>query len=150
MIYLYGTYNVTLDLKKRLAIPAPHRAEFPEDQQDRIFLTHHLYDPCITGFYEEKWFNYLQKIDNLDITTRRKHTLKREIIGNSKKAMFDKQGRITIPMALLERAQLENANHALVIGCGSHLEIWSPEVRRKLLPETQKLIQEELSDITFD
>ena len=150
MKYLSGEYNVTLDQKNRLAIPAPHRSEFPEDQQDCIYFTRGLFDPCITGFYRDKWFNYLQKIENLKLIARHKLALKREIIGSSKEAVFDKQGRVTLPAALLTWANLENANQAMVIGCGTHLEIWSPEVHQNRLPETQKLIQEELGDISFD
>jgi MraZ protein len=147
---LSGNYSVTLDRKNRLAIPAQHRSVFPADQQDCIFFTRGLLDPCINGYYKEKWDNYIQIINNKPLKASQKLILRREIIGKSKEAVFDKQGRVTLPAALLSWAGLEDVDQVLVIGCGTHLEIWNPKLLREKAPETEKQIQEELGDLILD
>ena len=146
---LYGKYIVSLDPKGRLAIPAKHRNAFPEKQRDKITLTRGI-DSCITGYYFEKWQNFKQKIDNMQLNYKEKITLRREFVGRAVEAVFDKQGRVTIPSDLLKLAHLENCSEALIMGCDGYIEIWNPQDYEDSCRDSEEIVQKVMSENYFD
>lgn len=64
--------------------------------------------------------------------------LKRLIFSSADRVEADKVGRILIPAFLREAAQLET--EAIVVGVGSHFEIWSPGLwkqQKEMLQDTE-------------
>ena len=127
MAGLYGKYKLSLDPKKRLAIPAKIRNAFPEGQQEKIFLTKGT-EECITGYYMEEWKNFENWVESSGFDDAEKRRLRRKHFSVVTDPAFDKQGRVTLSDELLEFANLKNAPEVLVVGCNKYIEIWNPEI----------------------
>ncbi len=126
MAGLYGKYKLSLDPKKRLAIPAKIRNAFPEGQQEKIFLTKGT-EQCITGYFLEEWKNFENWVENSNFDDAEKRRLRRKHFSVVIDPAFDKQGRVTLSDELLEFANLKNSTEVLIVGCNKYIEIWNPE-----------------------
>ena len=122
---LLGTYYNSYDPKGRVAIPIKLRNAFPEGERDRIFITRGI-EPCITGYCKHEWDRFRHKLNKAKINEKTKRKLKREFIGRGAEAIFDKQGRITIPQELIKYANLEGVEEVVVVGSEDCIEIWNP------------------------
>ena len=141
MTELSGRYTVTLDPKGRLAIPAKFRLSFPEDQQNDIVLTRG-FDPCITGYYRDSWQDFQKIFNDNQLSQEEMDIIEREFVGRKLEATFDKQGRVTLPVHLIEFAQLENLTEVTVIGVRNRIEIWNPKIYDQIRAEKERVIQE--------
>jgi len=150
MVELSGEYTVTMDAKNRVAIPAQLRNALPEDQRNMIVLTRDFSSPCITGYRPAKWKNIENQFDHLKLGMNEKRALRRHIYPSTKPAAFDQQGRILIPPALIEYAQLDKDREVLVTGCGEYIEIWNPELYQQTLAQSKELLKDAVSQLFID
>ncbi len=137
---LSGRNTVSLDPKGRLAIPARFRMAFPDGQRDDIIITRG-FDPCITGFYADSWKEFQEIFYDNELSQEEMDIIEREFIGRKVDAVFDKQGRVTLPPHLIRFAQLENLNEVTVIGVRNKIEIWNPELYDEIRREKEPVIQ---------
>jgi MraZ protein len=127
---LLGEYEVTLDAKNRVAVPARLRPAFAGG----IFLTRG-FEPCILAYPPDDWDRRLAKrVEALDDMDEQGRMVQRYVFGNAVGDRLDGQGRIRVPGFLLERAGI--ARDLTVIGVQTHLEIWDratwAEYRKKM------------------
>ncbi len=113
---LTGTYNNQLDDKGRLNFPAKMRCEMG----DTFVITRWL-DNCIVAFPSTKWDKISEMLADLPMVKSRE--VRRFLMAKAEEVTTDKQGRILIPLALREHAGIEK--EAVVLGVGTHAEIWS-------------------------
>ncbi len=113
---LSGTYNNQLDDKGRLNFPAKMRAEMG----DSFVITRWL-DNCIVAFPAKKWEHISEMLADLPMVKSRE--VRRFLLAKAEEVTTDKQGRILIPPTLRDHAGLEK--EAVIIGVGTHAEIWS-------------------------
>jgi MraZ protein len=145
---LYGTNKNSLDPKGRVAIPAKFRYAFPQGQQDRIYITRGI-DKCISGYYYDEWRRFTKHLNKVNKDEKTKRKLKREFIGRASSALFDKQGRITIPQDLLDFAEIKNSE-ALIIGCGNYIEIWDPDTYNSDGQAAEEIVQKAMEELNFE
>jgi len=120
----FGHYEHTIDDKGRVTIPAKYRELLADGayitqgfDQNLIVLTPHIFDQMYT------------RVNQMNIADPLARQLRRLIFSNADHIDADKLGRILIPSFLRESAQLNTA--AIVVGVGSHFEIWSPNLWKK-------------------
>jgi len=116
-----GEYELKLDDKGRMILPAKLREEF----QGGLFLTRGQ-EGCIF-VYTTAYFNEL--ISNMDaaaLTTSEQRAFLRLFLSGAKNELPDRQGRINIASTLRAYAQLQR--ELIVIGVRTHLEIWDREL----------------------
>ncbi len=113
-----GEYRHTLDSKKRLFIPAKFRELLGEN-----FAISRINEKCLLLFSEEEWIKYTDSLLNgVPADTKR---IARKVFSKTTYVTPDAQGRVIIPAKLCELAELNK--NAVVIGAGTHAEIWSEE-----------------------
>lgn len=113
-----GEYRHTLDSKKRLFIPAKFRELLGEN-----FAISRINEKCLLLFSEEEWVKYTDALLNgVPADTKR---IARKVFSKTTYVTPDAQGRVIIPAKLCELAELNK--NAVVIGAGTHAEIWSEE-----------------------
>ena len=113
-----GEYRHTLDSKKRLFIPAKFRELLGEN-----FAISRINEKCLLLFSEEEWIKYTDALLNgVPADTKR---IARKVFSKTTYVTPDAQGRVIIPAKLCELAELNK--NAVVIGAGTHAEIWSEE-----------------------
>jgi MraZ protein len=128
---LLGEYEHTIDDKNRLTLPAKFRTAF----EDGIVVTRGL-DGCLYAWTPVAWENYrdttLSALHPLSQEGRRMH---RHFFSGASETAPDKQGRVSIPPALLAHAKL--GRDVVVAGVNDRLEIWDRAAWKRELAEVE-------------
>lgn len=112
-----GTYEPRLDDKGRLILPAKYRDQL----QGGLVMTRGQ-EHCLYIFPMSEFENMLERLNQAPLTSKEARTYKRVFLSGANDQVPDKQGRVTIPVALREYASLER--EVAVIGSGAHVEVW--------------------------
>jgi MraZ protein len=115
---LVGEYELTLDAKNRVAVPARLRGPFLEG----IYLTKEP-EPCLGGWSPDE---FASRLDEDTAATQpgsvARRDIKRQLAANAVFLELDRQGRVTLPAKHLSYAGV--THDVTVIGAQDHLEIW--------------------------
>ncbi|MCR5419893.1 MAG: division/cell wall cluster transcriptional repressor MraZ [Lachnospiraceae bacterium] len=111
-----GEYNHTIDAKGRLIVPAKFREELGE-----AFVITNGNDGCLNIYTNEDWETFLEKIQALP-NTKDKRIIVRKLVSQANTVEVDKQGRILIPPALREHAELKK--DVVLAGAIDKIEVW--------------------------
>lgn len=114
---LTGEYRHSVDAKNRLFIPAKHR----EELGDELIVARSIRGQMLKVFSLEGWNDYIAPIKQKE--RRVAEPALRYLHRNAAKVTPDSQGRILIPQALLDFAEIEK--NAVVVGNCDCVEIWS-------------------------
>src|SRR5688572_26114814 len=112
---LLGEYEHTIDEKNRLTLPARFRQQFG----DGIVVTRGM-DGCLYAYTREDWARLVEeRLRVLDTLSREARLMQRFFFSAAAEAELDKQGRVMLPGALLESANLKR--EVVVAGVYDHL-----------------------------
>jgi MraZ protein len=114
---LLGEHEHSLDDKNRLTLPARLRAHLGE----QVIVTRGI-DGSLDVYPRDEWERASQRIRGLDTLSAGGRTMQRLFASNATPVEVDRQGRIVIPAALLERLGI--GRDVTVAGVFDHLEIW--------------------------
>ena len=114
---LTGEYRHSVDAKNRLFIPAKHREELGEE----LIVARDIRGPRLKVFSVTGWEAYIAPIKEQE--RKIAEPALRYLHRNAVKVTPDSQGRILLPQALLDYAQVEK--NAVVVGNCDCAEIWS-------------------------
>ncbi|MBI4308321.1 MAG: division/cell wall cluster transcriptional repressor MraZ [Chloroflexi bacterium] len=118
----FGECALRIDDKNRVVIPTRFRPEFLHG----LVLAQGMDPtPCINVFPLAEWDRFCQRINAVPLDKSRGRDLRRLFFSTAFPTEMDRQGRVVLPPALRQYAQL--AGEAVVIGAGDHLEIWGRE-----------------------
>lgn len=128
---LLGEHEHTIDDKNRLTLPAKFRRAF----EDGIVVTRGM-DGCLFAYTRDDWGRLVEsRLATLDPLSQESRRMQRFFFSGAAEADLDKQGRVMLPAALLEHAQL--GREVVVAGVYDHLEIWDRAAWRKELAEVK-------------
>ena len=133
---LVGKYDLTLDEKHRLLIPAEIRREL-KPQRDGQALYVAVGENAKAWLYPEIYFDGLAaQMRQTILPGPERLAFDQWFFSNARKLEWDKQGRVLIPDSTLQRTGTKK--QITLIGCRDHLEIWNRadwEARDKELSE---------------
>ncbi len=116
---LVGEFEITLDAKNRIAIPARLRPVFTEG----IYVTQEN-ERCLGGYSPEEFRRRLE--EDVDVTRAgsvQRRDVKRRLAATAVSFPdLDKQGRVTLPAKHLDYSGI--SRDVTVIGVADHVEIW--------------------------
>lgn len=124
-----GSFRHNLDAKGRLALSKSFRKVTgvkTDGVAPELVLTKGLND-CIWGFTADEWPTYEQKLREKQFQGQESRDFVLEMMLHVEDVSIDAVGRILLPPAHLELAQLEKGEEVLVLGMIDHIEIWKPE-----------------------
>ena len=128
---LLGEYEHTIDDKNRLTLPAKFRREF----EDGIVVTRGIED-CLYAYTRGGWDHLVEStLATFHPLSKEGRRMQRHFFSAAADAVPDKQGRVSIPPALLEHAKL--GRDVVVAGVNDHLEIWDRTAWRRELNEVE-------------
>jgi MraZ protein len=127
---LLGEHEHSLDDKNRLTLPSKLRGDFAEG----VVVTRGL-DGCLYAYPRAAWEAMAGRINGLDPLATDSRRLRRHFFSGAAHGELDKQGRLVIPAALLESAQI--TREVTVAGVYDHLEIWDRTKWRDQLHEVE-------------
>lgn len=128
---LLGQYEHTIDDKNRLTLPAKFREAFA----DGIVATRGI-DPCLAVYTRRGWDDFVaSRLADLDQFSREARQMRRFLFSAGVEAELDRQGRVTLPAALMKQANLER--EVVVAGVGEYLEVWDRAAWRTQLEDVE-------------
>ena len=125
-----GTHEPRLDDKGRLVLPAKFRDGFSTD----VVLTKGQ-DLSIVMWPLSEFQLYAQKGREASRNDARVRSYLRVFFSSAFDEQIDKQGRITLPAALRDYAQLDR--DVIVVGADTTVEIWDPKLWNTYLSEAE-------------
>ena len=115
-----GEYQHSIDIKKRLALPAKFRKELGR----KVIITRG-FENCLVVYTQEKWKRVMIELENLSTGRAEARKFTRAVLGGATEVSLDKLGRILIPDYLKKYASLKK--NVTVCGLSNKLEIWDSE-----------------------
>lgn len=119
-----GATSLNMDAKSRLAVPSRHRDALMTQSAGQLVLTAHPHR-CLLLYPQPAWEPIQAKIMSLSSFDRQSSALQRLLVGYAEDIELDSAGRLLISPVLREFAGLEK--QAMLVGQGSHFELWSAE-----------------------
>ena len=139
---LLGTYNHSLDSKKRLILPSKIVAKL-----DKEIVVSKGFDGCLELRTEVEFEKYSQKLLHLSQNKKEARILIRQLLANAASLAIDNANRILIPSTLLNETNINS--QVTIIGLGNKLEIWDANAYnefKKLTDKTYEDIAERIDD----
>jgi transcriptional regulator MraZ len=128
---LLGEYEHTIDDKNRLTLPAKFRRAF----EDGIVVTRGM-DGCLYAYAPDGWQNVVEsRLASLHPLSKEGRRMQRFFFAGASEGGLDRQGRVSLPAALLAHAQL--GRDVVVAGVNDHLEIWDRAAWQRELAEVE-------------
>ena len=125
-----GATSLNLDAKGRLAVPSRHREEMLAECAGRLVLTAHPHR-CLLLYPQPAWEPIQAKIMALSSFDRQSSAMQRLLVGHAEDIDLDSAGRLLVSPVLREFAGLDK--QVMLVGQGSHFELWSIEAWRAQL-----------------
>ena len=122
---LTGEFRHSLDAKNRIFMPAKLREELGET----FMIARDIREKCLKVYSMEEWEEYISPI--LRMPRKDQEAILRTLHRDAAQVSADAQGRIVVPVALVQYAGISKA--AVVVGCGKYAEIWSEEEYQRMV-----------------
>jgi MraZ protein len=127
-----GATSLNLDAKGRLGVPSKHRDALLSECAGRLVLTAHPHR-CLLLYPQPAWEPIQSKIMGLSSFDPQSSKMQRLLVGYAEDVELDGAGRLLVSSVLREFAGMEK--QVMLVGQGSHFELWSMESWRKQLEQ---------------
>ncbi len=114
---LQGSYSHKLDSKGRMVLPSRFREELGQFVVATIGI-----ERCVTLYPAKQWEELLERLETLPSGNNKARDLRRIILASAHELEVDSTGRILVPQALRQYANINQ--EVSVNGNGDRLEIW--------------------------
>lgn len=117
----YGLYEHSLDNKGRVCVPSKFRGQC----NDKLYIMKG-FDGALSLFCEDDFKKMLETSQNLPFNKKDSRDYLRIQLATACELDIDKNGRILIPLILLNKYKI--GKDVVIIGVGNHIEIWDRNV----------------------
>ncbi len=125
-----GATSLNLDAKGRLAVPSKHLDALLAQCAGHLVLTAHPHR-CLLLYPQPAWEPIQAKMMALSSFDKQSSKLQRMLVGFAEDIELDSAGRLLVSPVLREFAGLEK--QAMLVGQGSHFELWNLDAWRAQL-----------------
>jgi MraZ protein len=119
-----GAAALSLDAKGRMAIPVRHRAALAGAAEGQLVLSAHPHG-CLILYPRPAWEPIRAKLMAAPSLEKQSAQLQRLLVGFAEEQQIDTAGRILVSPVLRNFAALDK--EVMLVGQGTHFEIWSTE-----------------------
>jgi len=124
MSFFSSEYQVKLDAKGRLVLPAKIKAALPEGMTE--LMLRRGFEPCLLLYPMHEYKKIMARISGLSEFNEEYRKLQRNFFRGNAPVDLDSANRILIPKSMIGFAQLEK--EVTVVGMGNRVEIWNPSL----------------------
>jgi MraZ protein len=125
-----GVAHLSLDSKSRLAVPARFRDALNVRSSGHVVITADS-DRCLLIYPLPDWEPIEQKLMALSSFNSQIRELQRRLVGYAEDVVVDGTGRILVPPALRQFAQLDKS--VVLVGQGNKFELWNKDNWEQLM-----------------
>ena len=118
-----GVQHINLDAKGRMAVPARQRELLSVICDGHLVVTVDTQSNCLALYPLTEWERIERDVQALPALNPAIKRFQRLVLGYASDLQLDGNGRVLVPPALREYAQLEK--RAVLVGQGNKLELWS-------------------------
>jgi len=130
-----GATSLSLDAKSRLAVPTKHREALLLACAGNLVFTAHPHR-CLLLYPQPAWEPIQSKLMALSSFDKQSSALQRLLVGFAEDVSLDGSGRVLVSSALRDFAGLNK--EIMLVGQGSHFELWSMEAWRTQLEQVMQ------------
>lgn len=137
-----GEFELKMDAKKRLALPASLKKQLEETDR---FVLNRAFDQCLNLYPYHIWQEIDSELTKLNSFVKKERDFVRFVRGGATEIQLDAQGRFVIPARLMAYANL--TSEIILSGNGSLIEIWDRDTYDAMLsidPEDFSNLAEEV------
>ena len=138
-----GASALTLDGKGRMAVPARHRDVLLATAAGQLTLTKHP-QGCLLVFPRPAWEGFRDRVAALPMSAS---GWKRLFLGNAMDVEIDASSRVPVSPELREAAKLAKGERVVLLGMGSHFELWDAAA---YAAHESEVMQSEMPDVLKD
>ena len=124
-----GVQYINLDAKGRMAVPARQREQLSVICDGQLVMTVDTQSSCLALYPLPEWERIEGDVQALPALNPAVKRFQRLVLGYASDLQLDGNGRVLVPSALREYAQLEK--RAVLVGQGNKWELWSEELWQK-------------------
>jgi MraZ protein len=117
-----GKYYYAVDPKGRIIIPAPFREIITTNYSPKLYITNAPFDKCLYIYPMEEWNKLQEQVRTKPRSDEAIRFFLRRVIASAVETEMDKQGRVLVPAALREDANI-NSN-VVMAGQIERIELW--------------------------
>ena len=130
-----GATSLNLDAKGRLTLPTKHREAMALECAGNLVLTAHPHR-CLLVYPQPAWEPIQVKMTALSSFDKQSSGLQRLLVGFAEDVALDSAGRLLVSPELRDFAAL--SKEVMLVGQGSHFELWSKEAWRAQLEQVMQ------------
>ena len=119
-----GEYEIRVDDKGRVMVPAALRKQLPPDMQDR-FVLNRGFENCVAMYPYSLWLKEAEKVNKLNSHRKEIREYQRFFSNGATEVQLDSTGRMLIPKHLQEWAAI--SKEVVVATRGDKIEIWAKD-----------------------
>ena len=117
-----GVQHINLDAKGRLSVPARQRESLLDISAGSVVVTIDTQSSCLVMYPLREWERVERDVQDLPTLNPAVRRFQRLVLGYASDLDLDSNGRILLPGALREYANLEK--RVVLVGQGNKLELW--------------------------
>lgn len=130
--YFLGEYEVAMDAKGRMMVPAAFRKQLPEGFVGE-FVIKRAMESCLELYTKEDWAKVQEKLARMNDFNPKVQQFKRLFLNGATIIEMDSAGRVLIPKPLQDYAAL--TKELLFSAKGDKVEIWDRNEYYKYINE---------------
>lgn len=147
MALFLSTFLNKVDRKGRVSVPASFRNALSGQSFDGIVAFPSFVQPAIEASGVDRIESIAAGIDQFDPFTEEYDVFANAILADSHQIGFGDDGRIVLPEALREHANI--TDQAAFVGRGPTFQIWHPEAFRSVQEEARKRARDERASLSL-
>ncbi len=127
MLNLLGEHHCKLDPKGRLLFPGKLRKQLEQHIHHGLVINRDIFTQCLVIYPKPEWDRVNEEMSRLSRYNQKHQLFQRKFMKGATLIELDSNGRILIPSALLDYAQIDidENNECVITGLGEKMELWS-------------------------
>jgi MraZ protein len=151
MTGLIGEFECKVDVKGRFMFPVNLRKQLDAAFENGFVINRNLHQKCLVLYPISEWEKLNKKLSKLNRLIKANDVFVRKFTGGATGCEADSAGRILLPKALNEYADIKT--DIKVLGSNNVIEIWDKKLYEDFLDQDvdiEKLAQDVLGGVDFN